>query len=303
VPSSTSRRRRCVQIVVNPSAGNGLGVRLGRRLARRLRAEQYDVRVVSAADLPAAREQLARSGRDLECLIGIGGDATLSAIAAVAMELQVPLLPVPAGFGNIFAQNLGYRAALPSVLDLLGQGTVARIDAGRAGSSLFLANSAFGFTEEVKTAVELAALPRRRLQRYVRYWRAAAHSIVRAPLPALGVEADGARLVEGAVMVVVANVPTYRGFLSLTPAASPFDGLLDVFAVPPMPKTRLVALLLAFLLHVPGRWREVRYARASRIRVTSPGQEPCDVRALPGAVPLLLDPPAASDAARLRLAS
>lgn len=259
--------------------------------------------VVSAADLPAAREQPGRSGRDLECLIGIGGDATLSATAAVAMELQVPLLPVPAGFGNIFAQNLGYRAGLPSVLELLEQGTVARIDAGRVGPSLFLANSAFGFTEEVKTAVELAALPRWRLSRYARYWRAAARSIVRAPLPALGVEADGARLVEGAVMVVAANVPTYRGFLSLTPAASPFDGLLDVFAVPSMSKTRLVALLLAFLLHVPGRWGEVRCARAARIRVTGPGQEPCDVRALPAAIPLLLDPPAASDAARLRLVS
>jgi diacylglycerol kinase (ATP) len=300
---SSAPRLRCVQIIVNPRSGNGRGARFGRRLASRLRTDRYDVRVLSAEDLPQARERLVRTGRDLECLIGIGGDATLSATAAVALELQVPLLPVPAGFGNIFAQNFGYRATLHSVLELLEGGTVARIDVGRVGHSVFLSNRAFGFTEDVKTAVETAALPRQRLRRYVRYYRAAASSIARAPLPTLGVEADGERLVDGAVMVVAANVPTYRGFLSLTPAASPFDGLLDVFAVPRMPKTRLVALLLAFLVHAPGRWREVRSGRAARVRVTAPGQEPCDLRVLPSAVPVLLHPPPGSGRSRLRLAS
>ena len=29
------------------------------------------------------------------------------------MELHVPLLPVPAGFGNILARSLGYHATIP----------------------------------------------------------------------------------------------------------------------------------------------------------------------------------------------
>jgi diacylglycerol kinase (ATP) len=269
-----------------------------------LRTDRYDVQLLTVHDPARAREELLRTGRSLHCLIVVGGDATISETAAVAMELQVPLLPVPAGFGNIFARNLGYRATVPSVLELLERGTVQRVDAGRVEGSIFLANYAFGFTEDVKSAVEAAsALPQRRRWRYLQYWRAAARSIVGTPLPALGVEADGTPLADGAAMVLVANVPTYRGFLSLTPAASPFDGFLDVFAVPAMPKTQLIALLLAFLVHAPGRWRGVHRRRAARVRVTTPGRVQHDLCVLPGAVPVLLLPQARSVSPRMRLAS
>ena len=104
-------------------------------------------------------------------------------------------------------------------------------------------------------------------------------------------------------MVVVANVPTYRGFLPLTPAASPFDGLLDVFVVPAMPKTRLIALLLAFLVQAPGRWRHVHCHRAAGVRVTTAGGVQHDLRVLPAAVPVLLLPAVRSLSPRLLLAS
>jgi diacylglycerol kinase family enzyme len=256
-----------------------------------LRTDRYDVQLMSADDLPQAREHLLRTGRNLRCLIAIGGDHTFSETAAVAMELQVPVLPVPTGFGNIFARNLGYAATIPSVLELLERGTVQQIDAGRVDRMVFLVNHAYGFTEDIKTAVETApALP-------------AARSIVSAPLPALGIDVDGARLVDDATMVLVANVPSYRGFLPLTPTASPFDGLLDVFVAPAMSKARLVALLLAFPLQAPGRWRAVHCRRASRVRVTMAGGVHHDLCVLPSAVPILLLPSARSVSPRLRLAS
>jgi len=302
--SNGSRRLRRVQLVVSPRSGDGAAVNFARRLACHLRTDRYDVQLMSADDLPQAREHLLRTGRNLRCLIAIGGDHTFSETAAVAMELQVPVLPVPTGFGNIFARNLGYAATIPSVLELLERGTVQQIDAGRVDRMVFLVNHAYGFTEDIKTAVETApALPQHRLRRYVQYWRAAARSIVSAPLPALGIDVDGARLVDDATMVLVANVPSYRGFLPLTPTASPFDGLLDVFVAPAMSKARLVALLLAFPLQAPGRWRAVHCRRASRVRVTMAGGVHHDLCVLPSAVPILLLPSARSVSPRLRLAS
>jgi diacylglycerol kinase family enzyme len=269
-----------------------------------LRTDRYDVQLISADDPARTRDELLRTGHNPWSLIAIGGDYTLNEMAAVAMELHVPLLPVPAGFGNIFARNLGYHATIPDVLQLLEHGTVRWIDAGRLGRSVFLANHAFGFTEDVKTAVETApALPHRRLRRYLQYWRAAARSVADTPLPALAVEVDGARVAEAAVMVVVANVPTYRGFLPLTPAASPFDGLLDVFVVPAMPKIRLIALLVAFLVQAPGRWRHVRCRRAARVHVTTAGRVQNDLCVLPAAVPVLLLPAGGALSPRLPLGS
>jgi diacylglycerol kinase family enzyme len=293
-----------VQLVVNPRSGDGVALGFGRRLACHLRTDRYDVQLLSTDDPARTREELLRTGRALRCLIAIGGDHTISEMAGVAMELQVPLLPVPAGFGNIFARTFDYRASVPSVLELLERGVVQHIDAGRVERSLFLADHAFGFTEDLKRMVETApALPHQRLWRCLHYWRAAARSLVGTPLPTLGVETDGRRLADGAAMVVVANVPTHRGFLPLTPAASPFDGLLDVFAVPAMPKPQLIALLLAFLARAPGRWRQVRSRRAARVRVTTDGGARHDLCVLPRAVPVLLLPAAGSVSPRTRLAS
>ena len=293
-----------MQIVVNPRAGDGLAVSFGRRLACHLRTDRYGVQLISADDPARTREELLRTGHGTWLLIAIGGDYTLNEMAAAAMELDVPLLPVPAGFGNILARHLGYHASIPGVLELLEHGTVRPIDAGNLGHSLFLANHAFGFTMDVQIAVETApALPHHRLRRYLRYWRAAARSVIGTPLPSLAVEADGARVADGAVMAMVANVPSYGGFLPLTPGASPFDGLLDLFVVPAMPKTRLIALLLAFLVQVPGRWRHVRCRRAARVRVTMGGQGQHELSVLPAAVPVLLLPEARSASPRVRLAS
>jgi diacylglycerol kinase family enzyme len=268
-----------------------------------LRTDRYDVQLLVAEDPTRAREAVLGSAEALRCIIAIGGDTTINEMAAVAVALQVPLLSVPTGFGNVFANHFGYRATVPSVLQLLEHGAIQAIDAGLVGGSVFLANHAFGFTEEVKLAVESAPVLPQRRRRYAQYWQAAARSIARTPLPALGVEADGRRLADDAAMVVVANVPTYRGFLPLIPAASPVDGLLDVFAIPAMSKVRLVALLLAFLAHAPGRWRNVRCRRAARVRVRTSDGVQHDLTVLPGAVPILLPPRARSLQPRVRLAS
>ena len=51
------------------------------------------------------------------------------------------------------------------------------------------------------------------------------------PLAALQVAVDGLVATREAAVVIVANVKTYGGWLQLTPAASPTDGLFDVFVM------------------------------------------------------------------------
>jgi diacylglycerol kinase (ATP) len=300
---TAARAVRRVQLVVDPGSGDGLATVLGSRLARQLRTSRYDVQLVCADDPTRMREQIVRTGRGLHCLVVVGGDATLSAVAGAAMDLQVPLLPVPAGSGNTFARSLGYLASIPSALELVERGVVQWVDAGRVGRSLFLSSQVFGVTQDVAPTLETAPAAPHRLQRYLRYWRSAARSVAGAPLPALGVDVDGLRVADGAVMVVVANVPTYRGVLPLTPTASPYDGFLDVFVVPPMTKTRLIALMFAFLVQAPGRWRHVRCRRASRVRVSGPGAATHELCVLPAAVPVLLRPSRGRLSPHLRLAS
>jgi len=101
-----------------------------------------------------------------------------------------------------------------------------------------------------------------------------------------------------AVLVTVANVETYHGFLSLTPTASPIDGQFDVAIIPRVSALRLLSRLLRLLLQLPGRWDGLTIYRAHNVIVTTPRRrEILTVRRR--ALPLLV-PPGAVEALAAR---
>src|SRR5207237_6895522 len=112
--------------------------------------------------------------------------------------------------------------------------------------------------------------PTNRRLRHLWYWRVARRFLFTARLAGFQVDVDGARVADEVVLVTVANVETYRGFLSLTPAASPIDGMFDVFVIPRVGKLRLAWRLFSLLLQLPGRWQRVRLYRGRDVTVTTP---------------------------------
>jgi diacylglycerol kinase (ATP) len=279
---------RPLHIVISDRSGRGAAAAIGARLADALRSNAYPVQVRRFDDFPRTRAHLVRDARNLACLIGVGGDHTLSELARVAHEARVPLLPVPAGFGNIFAGAFGLRPTVAAVTETLERGCVKLVDVGLCGDDLFLANLGFGFLEQVKLAVETSAtIPRRRGHRYRSYLQAAVRSIARAPLPTLQVDVDGRRIADRTPFAIVANVPTYRTFMPLIPDASPFDGLLDVFVAPEMSKSGLVAWLLGLLVRAPLCRRAAVRRRAAQVSIRD-GDRTNDLVVVPRAVPVLL---------------
>ena len=289
-PGRGPRFTRPIHIVVTARSGRGAAAGIGERLAEAFRRNAYRVHVRTVGDLSHTRAQLARDALDVACLIGIGGDHTLSELARVAHEARVPLLAVPAGFGNIFAKTFGLRPTVAAVTQTLEHGRIELVDVGLCGDLLFLSSLGFGFLEHVKLAVETSAtLPRRPRHRYQRYVQAAARSIARTPLPTLRVDVDGRPVADRAPFVIVANVPTYRSFMPLVHDASPFDGLLDVFVAPEMSKTRLIAWLLGFLVCAPACRRVAVRLRAAQVSIRD-GERRDDITVVPKAVPVLLPP-------------
>ncbi len=73
-----------------------------------------------------------------------GGDGSLAAVAAVAIERDVPFVCVPFGTRNHFARDLGLDRDDP--IDALAafDGAERRIDVGRVGERLFLNNVSLG---------------------------------------------------------------------------------------------------------------------------------------------------------------
>ncbi|HKW91243.1 MAG TPA: diacylglycerol kinase family protein [Methylomirabilota bacterium] len=265
MPSRWSR----VCIVVTPGSGDGRARGIARRLGRLLRGRRFSVTVVSFDDLQALGDWAKTCGPEFSVVFCVGGDATQSAAARVARRHRIPFVPIPTGFGNLFARVFGHPSSPRRALALLERGEVRMVDVGIAGDELFLSHKSYGFLDRIQEQVEAGRhQPRDRARRLLAYYRIAVRAVWSTPLAPLRLEVDGTVAVEDAVVVTVANVETYRDLLSLTPAASPIDGRLDVFAIPRTSKLGLAWRLLKLKLRLPGRWKAVGLYRGREVVVT-----------------------------------
>ncbi|MET7680801.1 diacylglycerol kinase family protein [Streptomyces sp. NPDC005423] len=180
--------------------------------------------------------QAAAAVRDGATLVVVcGGDGTVRAAADALAGTGVPLVVVPCGTGNLLARNLGLPLTPDAALDAALSGTPHRLDLGRIeGDDLapthFAAMSGAGLDaamlentgDRAKSAVGWPA--------YV----LAAVTTLRTPRMRLTVRLDdGPVLHRTARMVLLANVGTVQGGLTLLPAARPDDGRLDLLILDP----------------------------------------------------------------------
>jgi diacylglycerol kinase family enzyme len=125
-------------LLVNPRSGSV------RPTADELTAEAVargiDVHVVVPGD--DAAELAARA--ELDVLGVAGGDGTVSSVAAIAVERELPFAVVPFGTRNHFARDVGLDPDDPvTALDSFA-GREHRVDVGRVGERLFLNNVSLG---------------------------------------------------------------------------------------------------------------------------------------------------------------
>jgi diacylglycerol kinase family enzyme/membrane-associated phospholipid phosphatase len=191
--------------------------------------------IETTADDPGTG-QAAGAVRDGATLVVVcGGDGTVRAAADALAGSGVPLVVVPCGTGNLLARNLGLPLTPATALDAALSGTPHRLDLGRIeGDGLapthFAAMSGAGLDaamlehtdDRAKSAVGWPA-----------YLLAIIGSLS-TPRMRLTIRLDDApALHRTARMVLVANVGTVQGGLTLLPAARPDDGLLDLLILDP----------------------------------------------------------------------
>jgi diacylglycerol kinase (ATP) len=277
-----------VEIVVTPGSGTGGALAVANRLRRGLVAQGYAPSVRAFRTLGDLERWTARCEATFSHLMAVGGDATVSAVATAAVRLAVPFVPVPSGFGNLFTSAFEHSGEPREAVDLLGRGDLVWADVGIARGGLFLSHQSYGLLERIQQGVERVRRPRQRLLRLLTYYRAAAQHLADDALDALEVEIDGHRIPGRAALVTIANVETYRGFLSLTPAASPVDGVFDVCVIPRTTTARVLGQLVKLMLGTPGGPDGIGLYRGRRVRVNTRTRE--EVTIAPGALPLLVPP-------------
>jgi undecaprenyl-diphosphatase len=142
-----------VAIVVNPGAGSG-AIGPAAPPTQALRDGLPGATVVELAegdDLTAVLGRFARGGC---AAIGVaGGDGSINAAAAVALEHRLPLVVVPAGTLNHLARDLGVET-VDDAIEAVRRGDAAEIDVGWIAGRPFLNTASFGSYVELVDARE-----------------------------------------------------------------------------------------------------------------------------------------------------
>jgi diacylglycerol kinase family enzyme len=185
-------------LLVNPRSGGGKAGQVG--LVEAARARGVAVHELVGGDDPVALARAAVAG-GADALGVAGGDGSLGAVAAVAVEASLPFVCVPVGTRNHFAGDLGLDRGDPLAALEAFAGVERRIDVGVVGERVFVNNVSLG------AYADLVADPGYRAAKL-----ATAHAVLPAslrgerPLLQVGlVDADGRRHPDVLVLLVASN--------------------------------------------------------------------------------------------------
>ena len=223
-----------VGVFVNPTSGKNRGMALGLEVMHRLRAAGHEVLDLSDESYAAARDRaLGAIAQGLDVLAVVGGDGMVHLGVNLVADTKTPLAIIGAGTGNDVARGLGLPVHDPiRATDLVTTGAPRTIDAVRHtdahGETHWYAGVlGAGFDSLVNERANTWPWPKGQS----RYNLAILRELpLFKPIP-YAVTVDGVRHETRAMLVVVANGPSYGGGMRIAPDASFDDGLADVVVV------------------------------------------------------------------------
>jgi diacylglycerol kinase family enzyme len=244
--------RGYVGVLLNAGAGKGGATRAVARVAERLGEAGYraEVTLGRGEDLVLAARRHLEAGASL--LVAGGGDGTVSSIARMAVEADVPLGVLPLGTLNHFARDAGVPLELEAALDVIVEGREARLDLGEVNGFRFVNNVSLGIYPRI---VELRERQRRRgMPKWLALLWASMMVLRHSPFVVAHLIIDGRPAVRRTPCVVISNNAYRLAGLRATARETLIGGRLAVREpATGAPSTRLA--------RAPGTGRAERRAR------------------------------------------
>jgi YegS/Rv2252/BmrU family lipid kinase len=208
----------------------------------------------------------------VDLVMACGGDGTVTACVTVLAGTGVPLALLPAGTGNLLANNLRIPSDLDGAIDVALHGDRVQIDVGALSApekDRFVIMSGIGFdaamladaNPSLKERIGALAYLVSGL-RHLRRQRTEFH--VRLD--------DRAPTIRRAQGVLIGNFGRLQGGLPVLPQACPTDGLLDVGILQTQSMMDWLALAVRILVRrrSPGPGLELFQARRVEVRCDQP---------------------------------
>lgn len=237
---------KSLHFIYNPVAGNGKSVQAFKNM-RELLDSRNITYSFAMSEYPGHARELAieaKSG-DYSCIVAVGGDGTVSEVAAELLGGEIPFSFLPCGTGNDLARALNIPLEPEAVLSMLQTKQPQLMDVGTVNDKLFLNVAGFGFDVDVLLFTE----------RYKKYFNGSfsymlglLHAVKDLKLRKVRIETDEGAVFERSALVIAAGNGTHiGGGMNITPQANPFDGLFDVCILSDVKRRTVFNVLSRFL--------------------------------------------------------
>lgn len=276
-------------LILNPNSGGGKGLSRGLAAAEILKPF-ITHRSTSYEDTLVAVDSAAAAG--CQVIAACGGDGMMHAVIQGCVKHNLTLLPIPAGTGNDFARGLGIEVKDP--LAIVNNSRVEeRIDLGQLANRYFGAILSSGFDAVVNERANRIRWPKGPM----RYNLAMLQELPKfRPIP-FTLRLDGLELKREAMLVAVANAPSYGGGMLVCPDASMDDGLFDVMILNAVSKPEFLKVFPSVYKGSHVNHRAVEIHRAAHVRIEANaigyadgermGSLPIEARVAPAALTIL----------------
>lgn len=264
-----------VLFLYNPRSGRGRIERRKEAILAIFRAHGYDVepRAIDFAHNPFAGD----APFDLAVVAGGDGSVNYLVNSLKRAGRDLPIGVIPAGTANDFAGALGMSKDPVEAARQIAEGTIERIDCGRANDLYFVNIFSFGlFTTTSQRTSD------RRKHRYgkLAYFMEGVKELRRMHDIPLHITADGERIDLNSLITLIFNGETAGGF-RLARRSSITDGCFDCLLLEKRNLLFSCWTMLRYLLG--GSPRAIHHLHARQIEIVSAVQEPTDVDGQQGA--------------------
>ncbi|MEI6216546.1 MAG: YegS/Rv2252/BmrU family lipid kinase [Actinomycetes bacterium] len=266
-------------IVINPYSGKRRGMNLGHEFRKLAVGKEIAIVWICGATAQESRDLLAAEVKagGLDAVVVVGGDGLVNLVVQELAKTQIGMAVIAAGTGNDFARANGtFDMTVPELFQLMATTSPSAIDLGKVE----VGGEQKWFCQILSTGFD--SVVNERANRFLRLHGKMKYNIATViELPRFSpieyqIEIDGAKQSTKAMLVAIANGPTYGGGMKVCPDADRKDGLFDVLILHPLPKLEFIAVFPKVFKGTHVTHPKVEIFRAKKLTLSAPARAYAD---------------------------
>ena len=259
-------------VLLNRGASGRPVTTLRRQLAGAFSARGVPFDIVEPSDREEAfHVTRAAAQRGYRAVVAVGGDGTVGVALRGTAGTEVPVAIVPCGTGNQLALNFGVPSSLEESVGVAVEGSVVKIDIGRANGEPFALMAGAGLDADVMTD---ATTELKNRFGFAAYLYSGLKNVIVPPSADFRIVADEHEVEVNASMVLLANAGQLKAGpfpveLTVAPESSFQDGLIDVCIYAPRNLPEVAGLLWQVARRKFAGNERMIFLQAKKIRIES----------------------------------